>query len=87
MTLTLDFQGQIFNSHILGMEWKRCELYTMLNAQWACTWTRVHGKNIGQVMSHTYHNKIACLYLVIQWLHMALRISVNTGTGPLATKG
>ena len=30
MTLTLDFQGQIFNSHILGMgrsidlEWKRC---------------------------------------------------------------
>ena len=42
MTLTLDFQGLIFNSHILGMgrsidlEWKRCELDTMLDAQWAC---------------------------------------------------
>ena len=38
MTLTLDFQGQIFDSHILGMgrpidlEWKRCELDTMLDA-------------------------------------------------------
>ena len=35
MTVTLDFQGQIFNSHILGMgrsidlEWKRCELDTI----------------------------------------------------------
>ena len=44
MTLTLDFQGQIFNSHILGtrrsidLEWKRCELDTMLDAQWASSW-------------------------------------------------
>ena len=42
MTLTLDFLDQIFNSHIWGMgrsidlEWKRCELDTMLYAQWAC---------------------------------------------------
>ena len=41
MTLTLDFQGQIFNSHILGigslidLEWKKCELDTILDAQWA----------------------------------------------------
>ena len=32
MNLTLDYQGQIFNNHILGMgrlidlEWKRCDL-------------------------------------------------------------
>ena len=44
MTLTLDFQGQIFDDHILGMgrsiglEWSRCELDTMLYAQWACSW-------------------------------------------------
>ena len=50
MTLTLYFQGQIFNSHILGMgrsiglEWKRCELDTMLDAQLASTWATVHGK-------------------------------------------
>ena len=50
MTLTLDFQGQIFNSHILGMgrsidlERKRCELDTLLNAQWASSWPTVHGK-------------------------------------------
>ena len=50
MTLTLDFHDQIFNSHILGMgrsidlEWKRCELDTMLYAQWACFWATVHGK-------------------------------------------
>ena len=56
MTLTLDFQGQIFNSHILGMgrsvdlEWKRCELDTMLDIQWVCSWATVHGKKIGQVM-------------------------------------
>ena len=43
MTLTLDFQGQMFNSHILGkgmsidLEWKRCELDTMLDVQWACS--------------------------------------------------
>ena len=49
-TLTLDFQGQIFNNHILGMgrsidlEWKRCELDTMLDAQWASSWHTVHGK-------------------------------------------
>ena len=50
MTLTLDFQGQIFNIHIWGMgssidlEWNRCELDTMLDAQWACTWATVHAK-------------------------------------------
>ena len=52
MTLTLDFHDQIFNSHILGMgrstdlEWKRCELDTMLYAQWACFWATVHGKTV-----------------------------------------
>ena len=56
MTLTLDFQGQIFDSHIVTMErsidleWKRCELDTMLDAQWACCWAPVHGKYLGQVM-------------------------------------
>ena len=50
MTLTYDFQGQIFDSHILGMgrlndlEWKRCDLDTMLDAQWASSWPTVHGK-------------------------------------------
>ena len=50
MTLTLDFPGQIFDSHILGMgrlidlEWKRCELDTMLAEQWASYWPTVHGK-------------------------------------------
>ena len=50
MTLNLDFQGKIFNSHILGMgrsidlEWKRCELGAMLDAQWASSWPTVHGK-------------------------------------------
>ena len=52
MTLTLDFQGQIFNRHILGMgrsidlEWKICELDTMLGAQWNSSWPTVHGKSI-----------------------------------------
>ena len=50
MNLTLYFQGQIFNSHILemgrliGFEWNRCELYTMLDVQWASSWATVHGK-------------------------------------------
>ena len=50
MTLTLDFQAQIFKSHILGMgrsidlEWKRCELDTMLDAEWASYWPTVRGK-------------------------------------------
>ena len=50
MTLTVDFQGQIFNSHILGMgrsidlELKTCELDAMLDAQWASSWPSVHGK-------------------------------------------
>ena len=40
MTLTLDVQGQIFKGDILGMgksidlEWKICEMDTMLDAQW-----------------------------------------------------
>ena len=45
MTLTLDVQGQIFKGDILGMgksidlEWKICEMDTMLDAQWlACSW-------------------------------------------------
>ena len=56
MTLTFDFQGQIFNCHILGrgrsidLEWKRCELDAMLDAQQACSWATVHGKYTGQVM-------------------------------------
>ena len=56
MTLILDFHDQIFNSHILGigrsidLEWKRCELDTMLYAQWACFRATVYGKKIGQVM-------------------------------------
>ena len=56
MTLTLDFQGQNFDSHILGMgrlidlEWNRCELDTMLDGQGACSWATVHGKHIGQVI-------------------------------------
>ena len=53
MTLTVDFQGRIFSSHILGMErsidwnwleWKTCELDTMLDAQWASSWPSVHVK-------------------------------------------
>ena len=50
MTLTLDFQGQIFYILIWGMgrsidlEWKSCELDTMLDAQWACSWATVLGK-------------------------------------------
>ena len=50
MTLTVDFQGQIYNSHILGMgraidlERKICELDTMLDAQWDSSWPSVHGK-------------------------------------------
>ena len=56
MTLTLYFWVQIFNSHILRMgrsidlEWKRCELDTMLDAQWACSWATMHDKYIGQAM-------------------------------------
>ena len=40
MTLTLDFQGQI----LIDLEWKRCELDTMLVAQWPSSWRTVHGK-------------------------------------------
>ena len=56
MTLTLDFQGKIFSRHILGMgrsidlEWKRCELDTMLDAQWARSWATVQCKYIGQIV-------------------------------------
>ena len=56
MTLTFDFQGQIFDSHILGMgrsddlEWKRCELDSMLDVQWVYSWATVQGKKISQVM-------------------------------------
>ena len=28
----------------LNWKWNRCELDTMLDAQWACTWATVHGK-------------------------------------------
>ena len=51
--LTHDLDLGFFNSHILGIgrlidfEWKRCELDTMLDAQWACSWANdratVHG--------------------------------------------
>ena len=37
MTLTLDFQGQGMGRSI-DLEWKRCELDTMLDAQWASSW-------------------------------------------------
>ena len=52
MTLTFDFKGKNFNSHIFGMGrlidlgWTICELDTMLNTQWAYSWTTVHGKKI-----------------------------------------
>ena len=56
MIMTLDFQSQIFHSHIFGMrrsidlESKRCELDTMLDAQWACSLATVHGKYIVQII-------------------------------------
>ena len=62
MTLTLDFHDEIFNSHILGMgrsidlEWKICELDTMLYAQRDCFWATVHGRKIGQVMNGSMWN-------------------------------
>ena len=28
----------------IGLEWKRCELDTILDAQWASLWATVHGK-------------------------------------------
>ena len=34
----------------IDLEWKRCELNTMSDAQWACSWATVHGKYIGQIM-------------------------------------
>ena len=52
----LVFSRSNFNSHILGMGrsidllWMRCELDTILDAQWACSWATVHGKYIGQIM-------------------------------------
>ena len=77
MNLTLDFQGQIFDSHILGMEspndleWKRCELDTMLHAQWDCSCATVHGTHIGQVMGRcetlTVSNQLAHEWAV-HWL-------------------
>ena len=57
MTLTLDFQGQIFNSHIIGMgrlidlEWLRCELDTMLDAQWA--WTMAN-RSVSNLLAHEW---------------------------------
>ena len=74
MTLTLDFQGQIFKSHILGiarsidLEWKRCELDSMLDAQWACSFFghNLHGKYIGQVMGPCQTLTISNL-LVHEW--------------------
>ena len=48
--LDLGFSRSNFNSHILGMgrsidlELKRCELDTMLDAQWPSSWPTVHGK-------------------------------------------
>ena len=51
MTLTLDFQGQNFDRHILGMgrsidlEWKRCELDTMVD----CTMGLLLGHSAWQI--------------------------------------
>ena len=36
----------------IDLEWETCELDTMLDVQWACSWATVHGKYIGQVMGH-----------------------------------
>ena len=75
MTFTLDFQGLIFNSHILGMgssidlEWKRCELDIMLDAQWACSWATSHGKYIGQVMGRCETATISSLLTHVLVVH------------------
>ena len=72
MTLILDFHDQIFNSHILGMgrsidlEWKRCELDTILDAQWACFWATLHSKKIGQVMGQ-YETLTVSNLLAHEW--------------------
>ena len=31
----------------IGLEWKRCELDTILDAQWASLWATVHVKQYG----------------------------------------
>ena len=62
MTLTLDFQGPIFYSHILGMgrsidlEWKRCESDTMLDAQWASSWPTVcmANRSVSNLLAHEW---------------------------------
>ena len=65
--------SNVFDSHILGMgrsidlEWKRCELYTMLlDAQWVCSWATVHGKYIGQVMGRCETVTVSKL-LALEW--------------------
>ena len=58
--LDLGFSRSIFNSHILGMgrpidlEWKKCELDTMLDAQWPSSWPTVHGKLISNLLAHEW---------------------------------
>ena len=39
-----------YSDDVIDLEWKRCELDTMLDTQWACSWATVHGKYIGQVI-------------------------------------
>ena len=75
MTSTLDFQGQIFNSHILeigksiDLECKRYELNVMFGTQWA--WLTVHGKKIGQVMCQCETLTVSNL-LVHEWVICSL---------------
>ena len=43
----------------IGLEWKRCELDTILDAQWASLWATVHGKQrsfqpVGQWMGYSF---------------------------------
>ena len=72
MTLTLDCQGQSFNNHILGLgrsidlEWKRCQLDAMLDAQWACSWATVHDKYVSQLMGRCETLKVSNL-LAHEW--------------------
>ena len=62
MTLTLDFQGQILLAIFLGMgrsidlEWKRCELDTMLDAQWPSSLPTVcmANRSVSNLLAHEW---------------------------------
>ena len=66
MTLTLDFQGQFFNSHILGMgrlkdlEWKGCNVgRTMGLLLGHSAWQIYIGQVMGQCETLTVSNLLA----------------------------